>query len=232
VTEILVGAMDVGMIYGRGRAAVRALDDVSLELRRGETLLIVGPSGSGKTTLLQILGALIRPTSGSVVVDGRAIDNLSAKARGRLRLAFFGFVFQAYHLIPTLRAWENVAITLDLKGVRGRAGEAHSRALLDQVGISHRADAFPAQLSGGEQQRVAVARAIALDPEVILADEPTASLDRAAGRAVIELLRGLALRQRRAVAIVTHDSRFRSAGDRILTLDDGRLARAQGFDMA
>jgi putative ABC transport system ATP-binding protein len=181
VSAPLVAAEGVSVVYGRGAAAAPALYGVSLEVRRGEILLIHGPSGSGKTTLLQVLGALLRPSAGQVLVDGRAIVGLSATALVRLRRDFFGFVFQAYNLIPTLNAWENVAIAFDLKGRRGRDAEELSRALLDEVGLGHRAAAYPAQLSGGQKQRVAVARALAFDPAVILADEPTAALDRAAG---------------------------------------------------
>ncbi len=223
MNEVLVAADDVRMVYGRGTASAPALNGVSLEVRRGETLLIVGPSGSGKTTLLQVLGALLRPSSGSVTVDGRPIDGLSPAALGRLRRDFFGFVFQAYNLIPTLNAWENVAVAFDLKGGRGRVAEEMSRALLDEVGLSNRTDAYPAQLSGGQKQRVAVARALAFDPAVILADEPTASLDSAAGWQVIRLLTDLAACRGRAVVIVTHDSRLLAAADRAVALEDGRV---------
>jgi putative ABC transport system ATP-binding protein len=221
--DVVVAAEDVRMVYGRGAAAVPALNGVSIEVRRGEVLLIVGPSGSGKTTLLQVLGALIRPTSGSVRIGGQPVDTLSAKARGRLRLEFFGFVFQAYNLIPTLSGWENVAVALDLKGIRGPAAERRSRVLLDEVGLSSRADAYPSQMSGGEKQRVAVARALASDPAVILADEPTASLDSASGGRVIRLLCDLAGRQERGVVIVTHDHRLLEVGGRAVALEDGRI---------
>ena len=223
MSELLVAADDVKMVYGRGAAAVSALNGVSLEVRRGETLLIIGPSGSGKTTLLQVLGALLRPSSGRVAVDGRSIDGLSPTVLGRLRRDFFGFVFQAYNLIPTLNAWENVAVAFDLKGVRGRVGEEQSRALLDEVGLANRVEAYPAQLSGGQKQRVAMARALAFDPAVILADEPTASLDSAAGWQVIRLLTDLASRRGRAVVIVTHDSRLLAAADRAVALEDSRV---------
>src|SRR5437899_2666061 len=212
MTDLVVTAEDLRMVYGRGAAAVCALNGVSIEVRRGEVLLIVGPSGSGKTTLLQIIGALIRPTSGSVRIGGKPIEGLSPKALGRLRLDFFGFVFQAYNLIPELNGWENVAVALDLKGIRGRVAERRSRALLDEVGLSGRADAYPAQMSGGEKQRVAIARALASNPVAILADEPTASLDSASGWRVIELLCDLAGRRERAVVIVTHDNRLLTAG--------------------
>jgi putative ABC transport system ATP-binding protein len=140
-----------------------------------------------------------------------------------LRLDFFGFVFQAYNLIPELNGWENVAVALDLKGIRGRVAERRSRALLDEVGVSSRADAYPAQMSGGQRQRVAVARALASDPAVILADEPTASLDSASGWRIIKLLCDLARRHLRAVVIVTHDNRLLAAGDRSIAIEDGRV---------
>lgn len=223
MTEGIVTVEDVRVQYGAGSTGVRALDGVSLAVRRGEVMMVLGPSGSGKTTLLQILGALLRPTSGSVLVDGRRVELLSVKALRRLRLDFFGFVFQAHHLIPTLTAWENVAVALDLKSVRGQAAERRSRELLDELGLSGRAEAYPAQLSGGQRQRVAIARACALDPPVILADEPTASLDSAAGWQVTRLFRELAARHGRAVVFVTHDNRLTSAADRTVTIEDGRI---------
>jgi putative ABC transport system ATP-binding protein len=230
MSDPAVTTEDVRMVYGRGAAAVRALNGVSIEVRRGEVLLIVGPSGSGKTTLLQIIGALMRPTSGQVCVAGRPIGGLSPQALGRLRLEFYGFVFQAYNLIPALNGWENVAVALDLKGVRGAVAERRSRALLDEVGMSSRAEAYPAEMSGGEKQRVAVARALASDPAVILADEPTASLDSASGRRIIELLYNLASRQGRAVVIVTHDHRLLAAGNRAIAIEDGRIVPPTALD--
>jgi putative ABC transport system ATP-binding protein len=224
MTTALVAAKDVRLKYGEGPNAVHALNGVSLELRRGEVTLILGPSGSGKTTLLQVLGALTKPTSGSVEVGGAAVEGLSEAERRRLRLDYFGFVFQAHHLIPTLTAWENVALALDIKGIRGRTAEERSRAVLDGLGLSERGDAYPTQLSGGQRQRVAIARACALGAPVILADEPTASLDRASGWLVIQLMRDLADRQERAIVIVTHDDRLRSEADRVIYIDDGRIA--------
>jgi putative ABC transport system ATP-binding protein len=223
MNEALITAEDVRLDYGEGPNAVRALDGVSLEVRRGEVMLIFGPSGSGKTTLLQVLGALIRPSSGSVRVGGEAIEHLPETERRRLRLDFFGFVFQAHHLIPTLTAWENVALAFDLKGIRARPARERSRALLDELGLTSRADAYPSQLSGGQRQRVAIARACALDASVILADEPTASLDTTSGRQVIQVLQDLA-RQGRSIVIVTHDHRLLSAADRSVVIEDGRIA--------
>lgn len=223
LAEPIVVAEALRLNYGQGAVSVPALKGISLAVERGEVVLILGPSGSGKTTLLQVLGALLRPTSGSVRIDGTAIEALPEKARRELRLAYFGFVFQAHHLIPTLTAWENVALALDLIGIRGRSAEARSRALLDELGLGGRADAYPAQLSGGQRQRVAVARACALDAPIILADEPTASLDSASGWQVIQLLAELARQRDRAVIIVTHDNRLRAAADRAISIEDGRI---------
>jgi putative ABC transport system ATP-binding protein len=223
MSAAVITAEAVRVQYGAGPTTVRALNGVSLEVRPSEVLMIVGPSGSGKTTLLQILGALIRPTSGAVLLNGRQIGSLSVKALRRLRLDFFGFVFQAHHLIPTLSAWENVALALDLKGIRGWKAESRSRELLENLGLSGRADAYPAQLSGGQRQRVAIARACALDAPVILADEPTASLDSSSGWQVTQLFRELADRHGRAVVFVTHDTRLTSVADRTVTIEDGRI---------
>jgi putative ABC transport system ATP-binding protein len=216
-------AENVCVRYGTGMAGVLALKGVSLAVRPGEVVMILGPSGSGKTTLLQILGVLVRPTSGTMIVGGRRTGGMSLQEMRRLRLEFFGFVFQAHHLMPTLRAWENVALALDLKGIRGQVAERRSRELLDSLGVAARANAYPAQLSGGQRQRVAIARACALDAPVILADEPTASLDSSAGWQVTQLFRQVADRHGRAIVFVTHDNRLTSVADRTVTIEDGRI---------
>jgi putative ABC transport system ATP-binding protein len=219
----IIAVEDARVTYGDGPAALTALDRVSLAVHAGEVLLIAGPSGSGKTTLLQLLGCLRRPSSGTLRLQGRVVATESEAVLSRLRLQHFGFVFQGYNLFPTLTAWENVAVALDLKGVRGAAAEPHARALLDAVGLTARADAYPAALSGGQKQRVAIARALAGDPAVILADEPTAALDSGAGAQIVGLLRGLADLARRAIVIVTHDHRLMPFADRVVTLEDGRI---------
>lgn len=221
--DVVVRLTHVSVTYGSGHTAVHALRDASADLRRGELLLVNGPSGSGKSTFLQVMGALLTPTSGDVWIRGRSVRDLSAEALSRLRLECLGFIFQGYNLLPTLTAWENIAVMLDLKGVRGREAERRSRALLETVGLSHRADAIPRQLSGGERQRTAIARALAADPAVILADEPTAAIDASAGRQIATLLAALAHDDHRAVLIVTHDARLRDFATRHLRLDDGRL---------
>ena len=227
MNETILRARSIVHDYGSGETTFRALKDVSLEVRRGELLLLMGPSGSGKTTLLQVLGCLLQPTAGELWFRGRDLERAGADERGKLRLKHFGFVFQAYNLFPTLTATENVAVALDLHGLGRRAATARARELLVSVGLDGRLDAYPAQLSGGQKQRVAIARALAADPDVVLADEPTAALDSTSGARVVELLRALADREGRAVVIVTHDPRILSAGDRIITLDDGRVVAGE-----
>ncbi len=211
------------MVYGTGEAAVHALKGVSLAVRAGEILMLMGPSGSGKTTLLQVAGALLSPTAGTVRLAGERVDGLSQEELGRRRLRHFGFVFQHYNLFPALTAAENVAIALDLKGVPAAGRRAAALAALDRVGLADRAGHFPAQLSGGQKQRVAIARALAGEPDAILADEPTAALDSASGKRVVDLLHDLAKAQGRAVVLVTHDPRIVDAADRIVRIEDGLI---------
>ncbi|MBV9761795.1 MAG: ABC transporter ATP-binding protein [Acidobacteriaceae bacterium] len=215
---------DVGKTYGSGAAAVRALNHVSLEIRAGELVLLEGPSGSGKTTLLSVLGCILKPTSGSVKIAGREVSGLPEHRLPEVRLRHVGFVFQFFNLLPALTARENVQIPLDLKGVA--AGEAKRKAaeLLKAMGLGSKLDALPGALSGGEKQRVAIVRAIASEPDLLLADEPTAALDSSSGRGVMELLRECRRQQGRAVVAVSHDPRLREFADRIVRLEDGRLA--------
>jgi putative ABC transport system ATP-binding protein len=209
--------------YAQGEAAMRALDKVTLDLHAGELALLVGPSGSGKTTLLSIMGCILRPTSGSLRVLGDEVTQLAERDLPAIRRERIGFVFQAFNLFPTLTALQNVALALDIKGVSGRHARDKAAALLDQVGLAAKLDAYPADLSGGQKQRVAIARALAGDPPIILADEPTAALDSHSGRMVMDLLQRLARQPGRAVAIVTHDNRMVGYGDRIVTMEDGRV---------
>ena len=211
--------------FGTGATAVSAVRDVSLDVHAGEVLLVMGPSGSGKTTLLLMLGALLRPTAGTIQVTAphERVDLASAAERDlpRLRAHTFGFVFQDYALLSALSAAENVAVAANLAGLTGHAARTRVADLLARVGLTSRASARPSQLSGGEQQRVAVARALVNDPPVLLADEPTANLDSAHGRDLARLLRDLADTDRRAVVIVSHDERLRDIADRVLWLEDG-----------
>jgi putative ABC transport system ATP-binding protein len=203
----------------RGPSTVRALDGVDLEIEAGEFLALEGPSGSGKTTLLQLLGALDRPSEGTVLFEGRDLAKLPDNQLAALRLRSFGFVFQQFNLIPTLTAVENVEVKLaPVGGTREKALQ-----MLDEVGLSGRADHLPAHMSGGEQQRVAIARALSVEPRVVLADEPTGNLDTATGGEIIELLAGLAAEHGSTVIVATHDAGLAARAPRRLAMRDGRL---------
>jgi putative ABC transport system ATP-binding protein len=210
-------------VYGSGNASVCALQDVSLDVAGGEVLVLMGPSGSGKTTLLSVLAGILTPTTGSVHVNDIEITALSRRDAADFRRRYFGFVFQGFNLFGALSARENVELALHLKGVRGAAAREESHRLLKSAGIGHRAGSHPRDLSGGEKQRVSIARALACDPRIIFADEPTASLDSESGHAVIELLRALAKERGCTVFIVTHDSRIADVADRVVHLCDGSL---------
>src|SRR5471030_1745208 len=221
--DTVLQARGLTKTYAQGEAAMRALDEVTLDLHAGELALLVGPSGSGKTTLLSIMGCILRPTSGTLHVLGDEVTGLGERDLPAIRRERIGFIFQSFNLFPTLTAWQNVALALDLKGVPGRAARDRAAALLDQVGLTSKLNAYPADLSGGQKQRIAIARALAGDPPIILADEPTAALDSQSGRTVMDLLQRLARERGRAVAIVTHDNRMVGYGDRIVTMEDGRI---------
>ncbi len=211
----VIEAQGLTKTYAQGEAAMRALDEVTLEMRSGELMLLVGPSGSGKTTLLSIMGCILRPSSGTLRVMGQDVSRLRERDLPAIRREHIGFIFQAFNLFPTLSVLQNVALALDLKGVTGRRGRDRAAGLLEQVGLGAKLGAYPASLSGGQQQRVAIARALAGKPSVILADEPTAALDSISGRSVMDLLKTLAREHGRAVAIVTHDSRMLGYADRL-----------------
>lgn len=209
--------------FGHGELAVTAVRAVDLTVASGEIVLVDGPSGSGKTTLLLMLGALLEPTAGSVIVDGDDIWALPERRRPSLRAHHFGFVFQDFNLLSALSAAENVTLAANLAGITGRDARQRATTALQRVGLEHRTNFRPDQLSGGEKQRVAVARALVNNPAVILADEPTANLDSANGRQVARLLPALADDDHRAVIIVTHDNRLHDIADRVLWLEDGAL---------
>ena len=218
-----ISVREVSKRYDEGAAGALALADVNLEVRRGEVSFLVGPSGSGKTTLLSIMGCILKPTSGQVEILGREISALDERSLPGIRLRHIGFVFQGFNLFPTLTAAENVELALDMKGHAKRNARREARALLDRVGLAEKFDSYPADLSGGQKQRVAIARALAGEPDILLADEPTAALDSHVGRAVIELLRDLAHERGRAVVLVTHDSRILEFADRLVRIEDGRI---------
>lgn len=209
--------------YEEGLTGTFALRGVDLDAHAGELLMLMGPSGSGKTTLLSIMGCILTATSGSVRVSGKQIVGLREKELPAIRLQHIGFVFQGFNLFPTLTAGENVELMLDLKGISATKAKKRAKELLEQVGLGPKYDSFPTDLSGGQKQRVAIARALAGDPEIILADEPTAALDSHTGRNVMEMMSELAHQRGRAVVIVTHDSRVVSFADRIVKIEDGLI---------
>ena len=227
MTETMIEATDIGMALGEGAARVDALKGVTLSLAGGELTLLMGPSGSGKTTLLSVLGCMLSPTSGNVRIRGRSTSGLTAEQLAQVRREHVGFVFQSYHLFPTLTAAENVRLALDVRGDHALEARAKADKALATVGLSHKANAFPRALSGGEQQRVAVARAIVGDASVILADEPTAALDSENGQAVMTVLAQIAKDPSRATFIVTHDPRIMPFAHRILRIEDGRIVSDQ-----
>jgi putative ABC transport system ATP-binding protein len=223
MTTPLLEADNVVKQLGSGAGRVEALRGVSLSLAGGELTLLMGPSGSGKTTLLSILGCMLSPTTGAVRVLGKSTAGASTERLAELRRKHVGFVFQSYHLFPTLTAEENIRIALDVCGERVAAQREKAKAALAAVGLAHKAASFPSELSSGEQQRVAIARAIAGNASAILADEPTAALDSNNGRAIMALLSHIAKDPSRAVLVVTHDPRILPFADRIVHLEDGRI---------
>ncbi|WP_324736439.1 ABC transporter ATP-binding protein [Thermococcus sp. SY098] len=239
--EILIKATNLTKIYGSGRTAVKAVDNVSLTLRRGEVVLLMGPSGSGKTTLLTLLSGLLRPTSGSIRIyfsshASRKVFQFPISAHGwveltelsqdelaKLRLEKMGFIFQHFNLLSSLTALENVMVPLLIKGVKKKEAEERAKRLLVELGLEDRLNSKPEKLSGGEQQRVSIARALITDPDIIIADEPTANLDSKNGREVIELIHDRAKRDGKGVIIATHDPRIVDFADRILYMEDGKI---------
>jgi len=209
--------------FGTGETEVVAVRDVSLTVGSGEVILIMGPSGSGKSTLLLMLGGLLRPTSGVIRHDGTDLTALSEKQLPAIRLRQFGFVFQDFNLLSALDAIENVGIVAELAGVARRPARERASALLRELGLGERLHFLPEKLSGGEKQRVSIARSLVNDPALILADEPTANLDSHHGKEIMRLLRRIAKEQRRGVVIVSHDHRIREIADRVLWLEDGQF---------
>jgi putative ABC transport system ATP-binding protein len=218
---IMIRVRELSMRLASGGRGVDVLTDVSLDVPAGQFLAIAGPSGSGKSTLLGLIAGLDQPTAGRIEVAGVELTALDEDALARFRRDRIGYVFQSFHLLPTLTAQENVAVPLELAGEAGAA--ARAAALLAEVGLAERAHHYPAQLSGGEQQRVAVARAVARRPALLLADEPTGNLDSATGKQIIELLVGMNRRLGTTLVLVTHDTALAAHAERVVTLRDGRI---------
>jgi ABC-type lipoprotein export system ATPase subunit len=218
--NVVVSARGLRKEYGSGESLVRAVDEVELEVARGETLAVMGPSGCGKSTLLHLLGGLDRPTAGELWLNGRRIDGLSERAYAQLRRHEVGFVFQAYHLMDELTAQENVELPALLAGRTPRASRRRAGELLEQVGLADRAGHLPSALSGGQRQRVAIARALANEPQLVLADEPTGNLDSAATLEVLRLFESLHATGL-TFLVVTHDERIAATADRLISMRDG-----------
>ncbi|AAM71794.1 MAG TPA: ABC transporter ATP-binding protein [Chlorobaculum sp.] len=221
--SVIIKASNLVKWFGEGEARTVAVKQASFEAQYGEMLYIVGPSGSGKTTLLSMISGILRPNEGSVVVENQDIWTMKDDDLADLRLNKIGFVFQDYHLFPRLTTVENVAIPLILKKMEWNAAMKLARDYLDIVGLKDRADLQPVKLSGGEQQRVAIARAIAGQPDILIFDEPTASLDGDTGRKIVEFVKTNILNEKRAIIIVTHDSRIYEYADRIMKMEDGKV---------
>jgi putative ABC transport system ATP-binding protein len=219
---VIVRATDVARVYPTGAAAVSALDGVTLEVRRGEFLAVMGPSGSGKSTLLNILAGLERPTRGVIVVDGADLSAMDEVALASYRREKVGMIFQAFNLLPRYRVVENVALPLLFAGVPLDKRLERARAVLDRLGMGPRADHRPSQLSGGEMQRTAIARALVTEPSLLLADEPTGNLDSANGEALLALITELHTRGQ-TVVLVTHDAGIASHAQRTIRMRDGRI---------
>ena len=218
-----IQAAGINKWFGEGDARTHAVKDVTFEAKFGEMLYVVGPSGSGKTTMLSMISGILRPNSGTVKVEGTDIWSLSADALAEFRLHKVGFVFQDYHLFPRLTTAENVAIPLILQERDWNEALTEARRDLEIVGLKNRAELPPVKLSGGEQQRVAIARAIISRPDIMIFDEPTASLDGDTGRNIVQFVREQLLSDQRCIVIVTHDSRIYEFADRIVKMEDGRV---------
>lgn len=230
VIEAAISAERLSKVFGEGEARTLAVNDVSFDVPLGEMLYIVGPSGSGKTTLLSMISGILRPTSGRVLVKGVDLWTLSEAENAQFRLSNIGFVFQDYHLFPRLTTAENVAIPLVLRGEPWESSLETAVHFLDIVGLKSRAELPPIKLSGGEQQRVAIARAIVSQPDILILDEPTASLDGDTGRSIVSFVKTNLLTDARAIVIVTHDARIYEFASEIVHMEDGRLSAQRDGD--
>jgi putative ABC transport system ATP-binding protein len=219
----MIALFHVSKIYRRGRRETRALDRVDLSIRRGELVVVKGPSGSGKSTLLHLLAGLDRPDEGTIVIDGQDFSKISDDAVTVFRRQRIGIVFQFFHLLPSLSSVDNVALPLQLNGKPGELARSEARNILAELGMGHRLHHLPQELSGGEMQKVALARAFVTRPVLLLADEPTGNLDSVAGGEVLELLQELHQARGTTIVLVTHEQRAAALGERIFAIEDGRL---------
>ena len=223
MSESILSVEHINVTQGVGNASMRALSDVSLSFPAGSLSLVMGPSGSGKTTLLSVLGCLLMPDDGSVFVNGRDVTAATEVERTTIRREQLGFVFQAFRLFESLTAFENVTLSSDIAGDKGEQARVNAERCLDLLEMANKKHLKPAELSGGEKQRVAIARALMRDPKILLADEPTASLDSKTGELIAGILRDIAQEQRRTVVVVSHDERLRAFATHVVCLRDGRV---------
>lgn len=222
-TQPIISLRGISKTYGQPPSEFHALRDVSVDASAGEMLLLMGPSGSGKTTLLSIMGCILSPTSGAMQIAGADVTTMNRHQLARVRLTHIGFIFQEYNLFPALTVLDNLLVTLRLRNLTGNKARATALAHLDAVGLSDKTGLYPETLSGGQKQRLAIARSLVGDPDIILADEPTAALDSENGQRVMELMRTLCREHRKAVVIVTHDQRIRGFASRVAFIEDGRI---------
>ena len=227
VQTSLVQARGLYKSFGEGKARIAVLKGIDLDVTMGEILLLVGPSGSGKTTLLSVIAGILDADEGELRILDQSITDLSASAKTQFRRDYLSFVFQQYNLLPTLTAAENAAVPLFIRGIPKKEALDKAAEVLTELGMGERTQSLPSKLSGGEQQRVAVARALVGEPRLLLCDEPTASLDGETGHTVVEQLQRIGKRPDRAVVIVTHDSRIFEFGDRIIHMEDGKIDQVQ-----
>jgi putative ABC transport system ATP-binding protein len=223
MSSVIVKTFKLTKIFGKKHTKVKAVTDVSITIYQGDNVLILGPSGSGKTTLLSMLGCILTPTEGEILLNGRNITYLSETEKMIERRDNIGFVFQSFNLLKDLTVSENVEVALNLKGIKGSEAKKQANKILKEVGLEERTDFYPAELSGGEKQRVSIARAIVKKPRLILADEPTGNLDSKTGRIIIELLQKVAKENNASLIIVTHDNRIEDIVDKKFHLEDGKI---------
>jgi len=225
--DVLIQVQEVRKIYHLGKTEVQALKGLTFEIYEGEYLSIMGPSGSGKSTLFNMIGALDRPTSGTVIIGGVDLSKVPSRKLAYIRCNYIGYIFQAYNLIPSLTARENVALPLTFRGISKIDAAKRADEVLSEVGLGHRLTHRPDELSGGQQQRVAIARALANEPSILLADEPTGNLDLKTGQEIIDILKHLSTDRGVTVITATHDHKMLSASDRIMWIEDGAIERLE-----